>query len=301
MTDIAPGSAGQGAPDGGAAAALLPGSQAPAAAAAPPAGTPPAAQTPPTPESIAWLPGADEATVGYVKNKAWAEPSQVLEGYRNLEKLLGADRAGRTVVVPKEGATPEEMGAFFDRLGRPSGPDGYKIDVPEGIGDPEFAKTAAGKFHELGISKSQGDALAAWWNETASAQIQAQQTARVEAQKNAAAELQREWGQAFAQNSVLVDNAARALGLDGDTVVRLGDALGPKGAMDLLYKIGSKMGESGFVTGEGGTGFGALSPAQAKAEIKSLSQDKAFIAKLMNKDADAQAKWNRLHEFAFPE
>lgn len=295
MTDVAPGSAGQGAPDGGAAAALIPTStQTNAAPPAPAAGA--------APEAIDWLKGADEATVGYVKNKGWQEPSQVLDGYRNLEKLLGADRAGRTVVLPKEGATPEEMGAFYERLGRPSDPGGYKFDIPQGYGDPEFAKAAATKFHELGISKAQGDALAAWWNETAGGAMQKSEAAKIEARQQAGAELQKEWGQAFEQNKVIVDNVARGLGLDEATVLKLGDALGPAGAMKLLHQIGAKMGESNFVTGEEKQGFGAaMTPAQAKAEIETLRQDKAFVARYMNKDADALAKMERLHAFAFPD
>ena len=110
-----------------------------------------------------WLDGADEVTVGYVQNKGWEKPTQVLESYRNLEKLMGADRAGNTVILPKPDATPEEFGKFYDRLGRPSDAAGYKLQVPQG-GDPEFAKIAGNWFHESGLTAKQGEELAGRWN-----------------------------------------------------------------------------------------------------------------------------------------
>jgi hypothetical protein len=247
-----------------------------------------------------WLTGADEAMSGYVQNKAWKSPTEVITSYQNLEKLLGADRAGNTVVLPKSDAAPEEWNAVFDRLGRPADASGYKFEVPEQIGDPEFAKAASSKFHELGLSQKQGEALATWWNETAKSQYAAVETAAQQRFETENAKLQTEWGAAYAQNLTLAQAAVRALGVDGKTIDTLASAMGHKATMELFHKIGAKTGEADFVSGQGGFGS-ALTPAAAKDQIRTLMTDKTFSAKYINGDAEAKAKMAELHKYAYPE
>jgi len=278
------------------------GGQGAAPAAAPVVAAAPVSSAPPAPPaSLTWLPTADEVTVGYVQNKGWTEPGQVLDGYRNLEKLLGADRAGNTVVLPKADASPEELGKFYERLGRPVDANGYKLEVPQG-GDPEFAKQASGWFHELGLTQKQGEALTQKWNAhmggmAQTMQQQAQQTFQVED-----TQLRNDWGQAYQQNLTQAQAAVRGLGIDAAQIDKLASGLGHKATMELFQKIGSRMGESDFVTGDKLEKFGnALTPGQAKSEIQTLRDDKTFVSKLLSKDAEATAKWTRLHQFAFPE
>ena len=251
---------------------------------------------------IEWLNGADELAVGYAQNKGWKSPVDMLSSYQNLEKLMGADRAGNTVVLPGENATPEEIGKFFDRMGRPSDAAGYNIQVPEKGGDPEFAKIAASKFHELGLTTKQGQELSNWWNETVGNQMATQESANLQNFQADEAALKAEWGAAHDQNVVIARNVANTLGLDAGTIDKLQASLGHKGVMEMLVKIGSRSGEDKFTTGGNQSGFGsAMTPAQAKAEISSLMNDKNFTARYLNKDAEAVAKMAQLHQYAFPE
>lgn len=289
---------GQGAAPASSSAALAATPAAPAA----PTGT--QVTAPPAPAAPAaaptWLEGADETLVGYVQNKGWNDPKQVLDGYRNLEKLLGADKANNAVIIPKADADPKEWAAVYDRLGRPTGADGYKVEVPPG-GDANLQTQVLAKFHELGLTKAQGEQLANWYNglgTQAQAQMEAQRSAQFQ-QDNAA--LQSEWGQAYTKNLAQAQQAARGLGLDAATIDKLSDALGHKGTMSLLQKIGSGLQEDGLVTGEN-QGFGnALTPGQAKAQIQELMQDKDFVSKYTKGDAGAKAKMASLHAFAYPE
>lgn len=266
-----------------------------------PAAAPAVAAPAPAAPSFGWLPNADETTVGYVQNKGWTEPAQVLDGYRNLEKLFGADRAGNTVMMPKADATPEEMGKFYDRLGRPSDAAGYKLEMPQTGGDPEFAKTASGWFHELGLSEKQGRELAGKWNAHISGLQTAQDTANQQKFQADDMSLKSEWGQAYTQNLNHAQAAVRGLGVSPEQIDAMSSTMGHKATMELFQKIGSRMGESDFVTGDKLERFGnALTPGQAKAEIQSLREDKGFVAKLLSKDKDAMTKWTQLHQFAFP-
>lgn len=295
----APAAGGQGAATStGAALAVAPvagtGATSTSAVAAPAPAPAPVASTP------GWLEGADDLTVGYVQNKGWTDPKQVLDGYRNLEKLLGADRANNAVIIPKSDAKPEEWNAVFDRLGRPTGPDGYKVALPEG-GDPKVHEASMAKFHELGLTKTQGEALATWYNDLVVQNQTATQAERTAQFQREDAAVREEWGQAYTQNLAQAQVAARGLGLDPKTIDQISDALGHKATLNLLQKIGSRMGEDNFVSGDGQAGFGnAMTPAQAQAEIRTLMSDRDFTAKYLKGDSGAKARMVQLHSFAYP-
>jgi hypothetical protein len=270
---------------------------APAAAPAP-APAAPAAAPVAGPE---WLKGADELKVGYVQNKGWTDPAQVVDSYQNLEKMMGADKAGRTVVLPGEKAEQAEIDAFYAKLGRPADPKDYKVEIPPEYGNPAFADAARAKFHELGLTAKQAEGIAAFNNEFVGGQIAAQSAQSAQQFRDEVAAVRTEWGAAHDQNLVIARNAASALGWDAAKIDKISGAIGHKATMEMLYSIGSKTGESDFVSGTGTNFGGAKTPAQAKAEIQSLKQDKAFTSRLMNKDAEARTRWTQLHAWAYPE
>lgn len=306
MSEATPVEGGQGAAP--AAAPAAPSStaaalSAPAAASAPAAPASQQLATPAVPANpqIAWLgDGVDETTLGYVANKGWDTPDKVVKSYQNLEKLLGADKAGNAIVIPKADADPKEWAAVYDRLGRPSDPSGYKVDVPQG-GNAELQKAVLTKAHELGLTKAQAEGLVGWYNEQGAQAMQAQEAAKQQAFVQDDAKVKQEWGQAYTQNLAQAQAAMRGLGLTPELVDKLSDSLGHYQTMNLLQKIGSKAMEADFVGGEGRTAFGnAMTPAQAKAEIATLQADKSFTAKYLAGDAEAKAKMLRLHEMAYP-
>jgi hypothetical protein len=69
----------------------------------------------------AWTGPLDDAGRALVAAKGWRGPGDVVQSYANLEKLMGADRAGRTVVPPKDGDAAEAFDAFYDRIGQRQG------------------------------------------------------------------------------------------------------------------------------------------------------------------------------------
>jgi hypothetical protein len=271
---------------------------------APPGSTSSEVAGAPAPAPVAhefkWLGDADETRVGYVQNKGWKEPGQVLDSYIALEKTFGADKAGRTVILPGEKAEAAELDAFYAKLGRPAEPKDYKVTVPEGH-DPKFADGFKAKAHELGLTAKQVEGLAAWNNEQVAGMQSAQANQSVESFNRDVQTLKTEWGAAHDQNVVVARSAAQALGLSADFIDKVSGAVGHKATMELLHKIGSKTGESEFVATSSTSYGGALTPGQAKAEIAAHKQDKAFMAKVFSGDAEAKAKWTKLHNYAFPE
>ena len=251
---------------------------------------------------IAWLPQADELTVGYLQNKGWQDdPAKVVNGYRELEKTFGAGKAGRTVVLPDENADAAEVAKFYDRLGRPQDPKGYEIKVPEGQA-PDFANEAAGWMHEAGLNKKQGQALAEKWN----AYEQAVTTKQAEAEAaGRAADVQAlkvEWGAAHDQNLKLAQATRAKLGVSDEQVDKMASVLGLKQTIELFHKLGAKTGEAEFVAGSSAAP-GVMTPAQAKAKIAELQADKAWRARYIaggNKSAEFN-ELARLSQLANPE
>lgn len=234
----------------------------------------------------------DAELIGHAQNAGWQSPADAVKSHRELQKLFGADRHGRTIVMPKEDATPAEMADFYTKLGRPETPDGYKLPVPDG-GDPAFAKTAAGWFHELGVPGKAAEALVAKFNEhaatTAAAQAEAEQTAL--AAEHAA--LQKDWGSEHPMRTELAKRAAQRLGLDEAALNALEKAAGFSGTMKALAKVGDLLREAG---GEGMGELGSFGRTRegAAARKTQLLADKDWRAKAMNPNSKEWAEMQEL-------
>lgn len=271
------------------------------AAGTPPGGTP-AASTPPgdtgapPPASGSWYDGFEDAELkGYVQNKGWKDPSELAVGYKNLEKLLG----GEKLPMPKGAEDKEGWGRVYDALGRPKAADDYKLPVPEGD-KGEFAKAAASKFHELGISQNQAEQLATWWNETQKGQLEQYTTQNSQKVEQEMTALKGEWGQAWDENINLGKRAAQEFGLDQGKLEQLENAWGTKGMLEFMSKIGRGLTEHNFEGGQTTQSFG-MTPAAAQDRIKALQADKDFSSKYLTGNADAQAEMARLIKLAYPE
>jgi hypothetical protein len=250
--------------------------------------------------SKSWYSGFDELTRGYVEQKGFKDPAAVVNSYQNLEKLMGHDRAGRTMVLPKDDQDTETLGKIYDRLGRPASAEDYKLAIPEGDAG-EFAKLAAGKFHELGLSSKQGQALAEWFNGHG-AQLQQQQNAEVERKRDEDfSKLEQEWGDQFNTRSEIARRAMREAGLTPEEGALLENALGvhkAAKAFEFFGKLFSEHSGKGFENSGGGR-F-SQTPEEAKARIDSLTRDAAWQKRYFAGDADAKAEFERLNKTAYP-
>lgn len=253
------------------------------------------------PISNDWTSGLNPESKGYVETKGFKDPGSVIESYRNLEKLMGVPRE-RLVTIPEKDDDVDGWKNVYDKFGRPSRPDDYKLELPKEFGDEKFTGFLKNTFHELGLSKKQGETLMAKYGEYFGSQVsetKAEMEAAFTADQNA---LKKEWGAALDQNTQLAKRAATAFGMDAKTIDKLEMALGYSGVMKFMHTLGSKLGESNFVSGEGNGGnFGALTPAGAQSRINALKSDPTFVSKYLAKDGQAMAEMERLQKWANPE
>lgn len=284
---------------------VLTGTPAPAPAAAAPAV--PAAAPAAAPAAPQWYEGIeDQGAVAWAKTRGYKldDPVDVAKhamlGHYNAEKLIGLDRAGRTVVLPKEDATPEEVAAFQAKLGRPATAKEYKL--PEGLKDDPVATTFLDVAHKAGYSQKQLDPVF----EFVAQQSQAMQAAQEQAQEaKAQADVQAlrtEWGGEFELRSEAARRAVRELGLSPEEAQIIESSLGVKRSAAVFFHIGKGLLEDkgeGFGGAMGGGAKFGLTQSEAKGRIGALTKDADFRGKLLKGDAAAKAEWDNLHQLAF--
>jgi len=255
--------------------------------------------------------GIDQGTASQlgelVKAKGWKGPADALLSYQNLEKVFGADKAGRTILAPKSDDDAEGWSAVYNRLGRPESADKYELPVPEGD-DGSFAQAVAPVLHDLGLTNKQAKGLAEWWNQTSTQRIEMERESFLSKSEEDFSSLRREWGAAADQNIELAKRAVGKFGadagLDADGLERLEQAIGTGPMIKLFHAIGSSFAEGSFVGSEAQSG-GALTPQAAKNKIAGMFADQEFMGRYMNRDEKVRQgaieEMMRLQRMANPE
>lgn len=228
----------------------------------------------------AWSDGLSEDNMAFAAGKGWDGPDAAVSSYRNLESLLGHNRAGRTVTLPRDDADAAGYDALYDRLGRPGAPEEYELGG-EAIHPPDdalvewFRDTA----YDAGLSDRQASALYGAWNDMIAARLGQQGEEAEAARAGANAALRAEWGDAYDANMSVARKAARRFG--GADVAALEAALGEASVASFLARVGAAMGEDALPAGEGARSFG-LSAGEARAAYDSRKQDSDFLAALQD-------------------
>lgn len=270
------------------------GSPAPSPAAPAPSPAPSPSPTPSPAPSASWY-GSD-ANKAVVEAKQFKGVDDVFNWATNAEKLIGAERAGRTVVLPKDEKDADGIKAFRTKIGVPESADKYELPVPEGQ-DGGFAKLASQWFHEHGVPKAAGQAIAKQWNEHIANYLKdAEATEQAESGKQLDA-LKREWGDKFDTNSEHARRFMKASGWDDAKIAKYEATFGTADMLKTFQGLGAKMGEGGFVAGDG-QGGGGVSAQQAKEKLNEARVLRAD-GKLTDKQwAEALDKYGPLAEKA---
>jgi hypothetical protein len=226
------------------------------------------------------------------------------KSYVHAQSLVGADK----IVMPKDNAPTEEWDSFWNKVGRPSNPEGYGLgrpeNFPEGAFDKDMHDHMLKVFHETGMTSKQAKNLYGKYMEYIGSRMQQGQ---VQQQQQTAATMERlktEYGPDF---NVRVAAAQKALQKFGSPELvgyleKSGLGNNPE-LIKLFSNVGLGMSESSADAG-GNSGFGGVTPMQAQAELSQLRMDKDFIQLLTNKSGtghrEASKKWQHLHAMAFP-
>ncbi len=247
-------------------------------------GNPDPNQNPTQGADNAFLQGFEEADRAYLTEK----------GYNSNADLLAALRAADgKVSLPTDKSTPEELAAFYNKLGRPESADKYGFALKNDE-NGEVAKALAPAMFEAGLTATQ----AAKMQEALDGFSAAKLEAYVKEQDSQMKALQKDWGVDYEKNTEIARQAARKYGLEQEKLARLETALGSNELMKLLYSIGSTIADPDLkgATGSSAKPSGAhYTKEEAKAKMDALIKDKEFGKKFMNKDPDAIKLFNELN------
>lgn len=267
--------------------------------ATPPA-APPAASPAASPAPSDWTSGLNDDFKGFVQTKGFKDPQSALESYRNLEKLMGAPRE-RLLTIPEKDDDKVGWDNVHSRLGRPADPKEYKFELSPEAATPEFNDFIRNAFHELGITKKQGETLMTKYGEFFGQEVSKTHAEMQVQSDNQAKALKKEWGGAYDQNLQVAKNAATAFGFDGVKIDAMEAALGYDGVMKFLHDLGTKIGPHQFISGGNSNGGKqAFTPAGAQARIKELKADASFVSRYTKGDIEAKKEMEMLHSYAYP-
>lgn len=237
-----------------------------------------------TPTETPWIDSIENTDT-----RAWAENKglhkgdfeNVVNSYHNLEKLFGADKAGRTVTLLGDDASPEDVNAFYTKLGRPKEAKEYGLTPPEG-GDGAFAEWASNTFFEAGLTAKQAETLATKWEAFRSEVMGQQSEAETVSAQEAEAALRKEWGAAYDTKVAGIDAAAEKLGMSTEQLEGLRASMGPVEAMRFVDSLNSKMGDHQFDEG-GEPVTGVMTPQQAAQALGELQINREFMDAWLDK------------------
>lgn len=219
---------------------------------------------------------------GYDKFDVATAAQTIAQQYRSLEKLVGAEKAGRTVEIP-DWADSAQVDAFAARIGRPS-PDKYDLGIPEGAQtDKGFETWARENFHKMGLAPAQAKGLAESYQAFTKAQMEAQQQAQIQQGMEAEKALKVKWGAAYDDKLAKASSAAKSLGISTEALDALQKAAGFDAVMEAFSSISEKIGEDKFIQGDTAA-TGAMTPEQAKEEMGRLRLNKEWMAAFLSRE-----------------
>jgi hypothetical protein len=238
-----------------------------------------------TESGAGWIEGVQDPAT-----KAWAEAKglqngsfeNVLGSYHNLEKMVGADKAGRTITLLADDASQEDRDTYYNKLGRPENAAQYSVALPEGTTDDTRLVMMREAAHKAGVSDAQLMALADADAAYISSVTQGKADEVAVSAADAETQLRKDWGASFELKVAQIDVVAHKLGMSDGQLNGLREAMGPVEAMKFVDGLNTKMGDHSFEEGESIIP-GYKTPEQAKVELSELTMNKEFMDAWMDK------------------
>jgi hypothetical protein len=224
---------------------------------------------------------AEAAPVGFLESlpeelrnepslRTFTDPSALAKSYVNAQRMIGADK----IAIPSKSATPDEWRELYTKLGSPTDPKDYSVEMPEGVLKEAEFEGFKSALYDAGLSHAQAQKMAEYISSTvASAQENFNENAD-EARYAAEQELRQEFGQAFEQRLEMANLAAK--NLLGDTEIfdeiQLSDGrmLGDHPAIIRMFsELAAQIGEDNLA---GETTELVMTPEEASRQIAEMTR-----------------------------
>jgi hypothetical protein len=204
-----------------------------------------------------------------------------LASYTSFEGLARSHVAAQRMIGKRiADATPEELGRYYARHGRPAAPEAYQFGAAEEGGvsrEPTALDRSARKwFHEAGLSQHQAEILYDRWTEFAEGHARDADIGTQEARAAAERELRSEWGRTYDRRIAAAARAVAEFG--GEPLARYLDETGLGNDPRLVRafaRIAEMVGEDALI-GESERDF-AVAPDAAREEIARALREPAYF------------------------
>lgn len=231
-----------------------------------------------TQQTTPWHTGVDAEFIGHAQNKGWKmdDPKEAFiaatRQARELERHFGVP-ADRLVKLPAADARPEDIRAYYERIGMPKEAKDYDLSA---IKDQAISDALRATLHQSGVPKDAATAVAKSVATALESQASQQSTATATRITEQKAKLQKEWGANFEYNKLKAMDGARRLGMSPETVAAMENLIGYDGIMETLRKIGVGTSEATFIDRGIGTNGQVTTREGAVARKAELMADKAW-------------------------
>ena len=227
------------------------------------------------------------------------------KSYINGQKLIGKNR----IALPDEGATDEEMSAFYSQVGRPEKSGGYQFgdrpELPEGMTyDEAFENQFKELSYKSGLSAKQAKEIYDGYHKYIISKAETDGKTNAAQSEEWLSSLKKDFGKAYDER---IDLAKRAVDSYADNDVKGWLAETGMGNNPMIVKMFAKIGE-GLAEGKSDTSGArsfTMTPDQAKQEIARYNRDATFMQAYSSGDSaghsEAVNKMNSLYRLAYPD
>lgn len=234
---------------------------------------------------------------GYVENKGWKANSDLLNSYRNLEKLRGVP-AERLATLPESWDDEAQVKAFMERLPgdrfrAPEKADDYGFTAMEGA-DPTQAQALQEIAFKHGVPPKLASAVMA---DIMAHEKVARENVMTQIAEETAVELGRLKAKIGSGWDEYVAHGKRAMakfGITQEEAEAMETNVGAARMFEIWNAVGKQMGEAAYVDGARDKGH-TMSKEGAQSERARLMADRGFMARYLNGDIDAKDRMARLN------
>jgi hypothetical protein len=244
-----------------------------------------------------WHAGVDAEVLGFWQNKglplddAKAFATKLTEQYRAAEKFIGVP-PDQVVKLPKADAPPEDLRAFYERLGAPKEAKDYDFSA---IKDQAVADTLRAAAHDRGLTKDAASAVAAAIAKALESRATTESTVHAQKLADEKAALLKNWTpEKFDFNHLQAIEGARRLGISPEGVKALESQTGYAAVMEAMRKIGANTREDTFVEKGAGSQGDVTTREGAISRKAELMADTAWADRFLKGGATEVREMTRL-------
>lgn len=246
-----------------------------------------------------WHEGVAPEVKGFWQNKGLplddpkAFSTKLTELYQQAEKFIGVP-PDQIVRVPKADAKPEDIRAYYTRLGAPAEAKDYDLSA---LTEASLADALRPVLHDRGVTKDAATAVAAAVAKAMESKATQDKTLEEGKVAEERTKLQQNWGDKYNYNHLQAIEGARRLGITPEGVKALEGQIGYAAVMEAMRKIGASTSEHTFVErGAGGSAGDVTTLEGAKARKAELMADPGWVDRYLKGGQAENREMTRLNQ-----